>query len=369
MSLVAVSLVALVGASDPLLVGYYNANPLNFGTPDPVTAWASQPYSHIVLGFLMNTPDGSCKSTDPLYSLLSVGNLKDGSVPWGDCKNSWKIQNPALFKAQQARGVKIMLAIGGGSGYYSDVWKSIGTDIGGFLTRVNATIAQIESANGFTIDGIDLDYEDNAALDYQATTTPYDGVDLVVRLSHALAQLRNGRSGFLLSHAPQAMLLCPQSEIDKCGALKCTTPGDPANTTHCPCAKACGPGTRSYLSIMKQVGKEVDFLNVQYYNTRHIGTAGFAIDHVTGLHKEGSVDTAKILFGKPSCLGAPGVAACSNFGYLDPSASAGIITALLGNGIPLGGAMTWEMANEYAFFKNSFGMGEAMKSALAEAWA
>jgi hypothetical protein len=174
--MLATTLVNLVGASDPLLVGYYNSNPINFGTKDPVKAWASQPYSHIVLGFLMNTPDGSCKPADPEYSLLSVGNLKDGSVPWGDCKNSWKIQNSAFFKAQQARGVKIMLAVGGGNGYYSDVWKSIGTDISGFLTRVNATIAEIESSNGFTIDGIDLDYEDNAALDYQATTTPYDGV-------------------------------------------------------------------------------------------------------------------------------------------------------------------------------------------------
>jgi hypothetical protein len=164
------------------------------------------------------------------------------------------------------------------------------------------------------------------------------------------------------------MLLCPQSEIDKCGELKCTTPADPANTTHCPCAKACGPGTRSYINIMKQVGKEVDFLNVQFYNTRNIGTDDFAVDHLVGLHKEGSIDTSKILFGKPSCLGAPGVAACSNFGYLDPSTSAGVIAALCGlpNGIPLGGAMTWEMANEFAFFKGSFGMGDAMNAALKQ---
>ena len=95
------------------LVGYYNADPKSFGVRDVATAWNAQPYNTLILGFLMNDPDGSCQPSDPEHGLLSLGNLKDGTVAWGDCANSWKLQNAAFFAQQQrARGVRLMLAIG-----------------------------------------------------------------------------------------------------------------------------------------------------------------------------------------------------------------------------------------------------------------
>ena len=379
----------VASASAGRLVGYYNANPNSFGVPDPAVTWAAQPYDTIILGFLMNTPDGSCTSADPEHSLLSLGNLKDGSVAWGDCKGSWKVQNGAFFAAQQAqRGVKIMLAVGGGAGYYSQVWQAIGQDVDGFVARIRATITKIEASNGFVVDGIDLDYEDNDALGYGPVTPQYDGVDLVVRLSKALTALRGGGGGggsgqasgalggtgtpgrFLLSHAPQGMFLCSKKAIAACGDAACVVPGDGASTPHCPCAAACGAGTRAYIEIMARAGAGViDFLNVQYYNTRHIGSVDFAVGELTALHEEGDVDTGALLFGKPSCLNVTSksagfVAKCANYGYLEPSAAAAAVRAVVAAGVPLGGAMTWQLANEWAYFNGSFAMGNALKAAL-----
>ena len=74
-------------------------------------AFVGQPYTTIILGFLMDTPDGSCTPQQPEHALLSLGNLKDGTVAWGDCANAWKLQNAAFFAEQQkARGVRLKRA-------------------------------------------------------------------------------------------------------------------------------------------------------------------------------------------------------------------------------------------------------------------
>ena len=118
---------------------------------------------------------------------------------------------------------------------------------------------------------------------------------------------------------------------------------------------------------MQQAGGAIDFLNVQYYNTAHIGTAAFAAEQFSALHGEGDVDTAKLLFGKPSCrnVTVPAFTAnCANSGYMSPVDAAGVVSAIRQAGVPFGGAMTWQMANEWAYFNGSFGLGSALKAAF-----
>ena len=78
------------------------------------------------------------------------------------------------------------------------------------------------------VDGVDLDYEDNAAM--QAGT----GADWIIEFTRIL---RQRLPNHIITHAPQAPYFSP---------------------THY--------GSESYLKVHNQVGSMIDFYNVQFYN-------------------------------------------------------------------------------------------------------
>lgn len=87
-------------------------------------------------------------------------------------------------------------------------------------------------------------------------TTPYDGVDLMIRLTRALREAFPAERGFLISHAPQTPYLVLSQHLAD-GDSFSETAGYLTPRDYC---------WGSYMAILAAVGPQIDFLNVQAYN-------------------------------------------------------------------------------------------------------
>ena len=102
------------------------------------------------------------------------------------------------------------------------------------LTSFESTIANsiADFVIKYDLDGIDIDFEDTQAFMNSAT---YNGVDLLVKLTSELRKLLPSGK-FSITHAPQPPYLVPNNGMD------------------------------GYVDVMKNVGDQIDWLNVQFYN-------------------------------------------------------------------------------------------------------
>merc|ERR1719436_528002 len=160
---------------------------------------------------------------------------------------------------------------------------------------------------------------------------------------------------FLISHAPQSPYMCHPAGIAKCGE-------DPCKTCGCSQAKkdSCG-NVKSYFDIYKAVGKDINILNIQYYNTPGAFDAEFVIGNLKYLAEQGW-DMGKVLVGKPSCSMEAPVPCASKGMYMDPKEISELFTQISGlNGNS--GGMTWELGRALAEFGKP-AIGAAMAKAL-----
>ena len=268
----------------PRLVIYYNNN------TTPLKNIINMDYTHVILSFLIPDPN------NPLNLVLS-GNL-DSSV-LGDIK-----------PVQQA-GKKVMIAMGGET-FSSQAYQAMV----GKEDQVAAIITAIVNQYGF--DGVDLDYEDTAAI---MSKTPYDGPQFISDLTNALA----GKlpSGAILTHAPQPPYLC--------------APKAPFN---------CSSSTTGYVEVLQKAGSNISWLNMQYYNNEWYVTPVDKIvtgyeQAVAGWSGFTGISASKLLAGKPVGQNDAG----SGWIPVDDIVSE-IVKPLLEKHPDFGGVMGWQYSSD-----------------------
>uniref|UniRef100_A0A6B2LAJ2 chitinase n=1 Tax=Arcella intermedia TaxID=1963864 RepID=A0A6B2LAJ2_9EUKA len=129
------------------------------------------------------------------------------------------------------------------------------------------------------LDGVDLDWEDNAAM--EAGT----GEQWLINITRTLRQLLPKEKGYIISHAPQAPYFMGTSKYPKGG----------------------------YLTVHKAVGDLIDFYNIQFYNqgnsqyssfeTLFVSSDGWASQTSVGEMITNGIAPNKIVVGKPISRG------------------------------------------------------------------
>lgn len=161
------------------------------------------PYSHVILSFV-TLSDGLTLAIDPrlVAPLGVVGKL-------------------------QADGKKVLISFGGGDMGMDSYRPAVGRE----ATLAAALAGLVEK---YGLDGIDLDFEISGSLHHPPADGAFDGRTFLVALTRELRKALP--KGALVTHAPQAPYLDPDWH------------GGP------------------YLEILQQVGAEIDWIMVQYYN-------------------------------------------------------------------------------------------------------
>ena len=218
--------------------------------------------------------------------------------PWGNTTAS--IQKAWLDLYHNA-GKKVLVSAFGATEFPS----SQGED----PTQTATAIAQFVVDN--QLDGVDIDYEDNSAMDSGA------GVNWLITLTKTLRSLLPAEKGYIITHAPQAPYF--MSSYAQGG----------------------------YLTIDSQVGYAIDWYNVQFYNqgssdystfdTLIETSDGWATGTAVLQIGNSGVPLSKIVIGKPVTQ-----AGAVNTGYVDVNTLSNIITQALSQTSWSAGVMGWE---------------------------
>ncbi|KAF8532421.1 glycoside hydrolase superfamily [Gautieria morchelliformis] len=206
-------------------------------------------YTHLMLGFLL--PTGPADQSQVWSSLSATARQ--------------------ALKAQYASaGIKVMVSAFGGT--------SAPTTAGNDPAQTAQTMASFVKAND--LDGIDVDYEDLAAVSKGTAVAWLETFMTELRKTLPVGQ-------FIVSHAPLAPHFSPEF------------PAAPSP------ASAQGP----YLQVDKKVGSLIDFYNVQFYNdgaTVYTDCNGLLTQSSSGFPKSSLFEIAasgvslnKLLIGKP----------------------------------------------------------------------
>jgi len=137
------------------------------------------------------------------------------------------------------------------------------------------------------LDGVDLDYEDNDAMEKGK------GEEWLIQITRTLRQLLPREQGYIISHAPQAPYFMGPPKYPNGG----------------------------YLTVDKQVGSLIDYYNVQFYNQAQTSYSsyqtlfqtsdGWATDTAVAQMIAKGIPSSKIVVGKPITTGD-----ASNTGYV-----------------------------------------------------
>ena len=138
---------------------------------------------------------------------------------------STEIKNE-ITKLQEA-GKKVLISFGGCTMDFSCYRQLVGKE-----KELAESIAVFVREN--KLDGVDIDYEDTTGFN---GTGGYNGVDFLVNLTKSLRE--ELPDPFIISHAPQPTYFEPKKH---------------------------GFSNGAYLSIMKEVGNLINWLNIQFYN-------------------------------------------------------------------------------------------------------
>ena len=224
--------------------------------PFPVPTTGYSPCNTIVIGFMYTYDVAQALPSQSGFAGLQT---TVSSTPWAQfaCNlfalsnggpNPYSLpsqlqQNLVAWKAVDPQHRKVLIGLGGATAAPNyGVWAQ-GTN----TDAVAAGIAQFVNSVQFPLDGVDIDFEDSAALAVPGSagsyTPPYDAITMLVNLTVALRNNSSLPAGFLISHAPQTPYLVVQPRAQ--------------------------PYVGSYLVILamlQQKGVAIDFLNIQAYN-------------------------------------------------------------------------------------------------------
>lgn len=173
----------------------------------PIDRIRDTPYTHVILAYI-RLPAGF---GDPA-ALAPSANL---DAVW-----------PAVPGLRSA-GKKVMISFGGGFMSAADYHAVAGRE-----AALAGALAEFVAGHG--LDGVDLDFEASESLLARRPKGMFNGVRFLVGLTRELR--RQLPQGALISHAPQPPYLDPSWE------------GGP------------------YLRVLSEVGDQIDWVNVQYYN-------------------------------------------------------------------------------------------------------
>jgi len=202
------------------------------------------------------------------YQYVSADN------PWG---NSTQAVQAAWLKAYHAQGIKVMVSAFGDTDYPTTEGKD--------PTTVATNLANFVKTN--QLDGVDLDWEDNSAMD--AGT----GEQWLITCTNKLRSLLG--SGYLISHAPQAPYFMGPPQYKNGG----------------------------YLTVNQQAGSSIDYYNIQFYNQATSSYSSYtALFQTSDGWANGtavyqiakSVPVTKLIVGKPVTTGD-----ATNTGYVSVS--------------------------------------------------
>jgi len=251
----------------------------------------------INLSFWLNSgpADAALLWSDPL-TYVGTNN------PWGQSNSD--IQN-AWLKAFHGANQKVLVSAFGATEFP--------TTAGDDPVQTAQALAQFVIDN--KLDGVDLDYEDNTAMDSGA------GVNWIINCTLTLRQLLPASSGYIITHAPQAPYFMP--------------------------SYAQG----GYLTVDQQAGSAINWYNVQFYNqgnsaystynTLFVSSDGWAGDTSVSQMAANGIPLAKIVVGKPVTA-----ADADNTGYVDPNTLASFFSQALSQTSWSAGVMGWEYSDD-----------------------
>mmetsp|Transcript_9519 Transcript_9519/g.10523 ORF Transcript_9519/g.10523 Transcript_9519/m.10523 type:complete len:333 (+) Transcript_9519:291-1289(+) len=270
-----------------------NASPVVVTYIDKINGW--WPPATIAAG--IGVP-GYAKDTS--YNVFNIAFwLSSGPTDiadiWADPLHYFSAQNPFgstsaeiqanLTSMYHAAGKKIMISAFGATEFPTSGGKD--------AVKTCTDLANFVKTN--QLDGVDLDYEDNAAMNSGA------GVQWLIDCTTAIRKvLPVGQ--YILSHAPQAPYFMGEPKYPKGG----------------------------YLEVDKQVGHLIDYYNVQFYNqdqssydtleSLFINSNGWATNSSIQQMINNGIPGSRIVIGKPVTTGD-----ASNTGWVAASALQGII--------------------------------------------
>jgi len=166
------------------------------------------------------------------------------------------------------------------------------------------------------LDGVDLDWEDNAAMEAGK------GEAWLISITKTLRNLLPKSQGYIISHAPQAPYFMGTSKYPSGG----------------------------YLTVDKEVGNMIDFYNIQYYNqgtsaydtetTLFKKSDGWATGTSVGELVSKGIPLSRIVVGKPVTTGD-----AANTGYVQVDTLEGIFRSARGTGWGTG-FMGWQYKSD-----------------------
>jgi len=223
--------------------------------------------------------------------------------PWG---GSTQAVQAAWLQLYHKRGIKVLVSAFGSTEFPT----SSGVD----PVKCGTDLANFVKTN--QLDGVDLDWEDNAAMEAGK------GEAWLISITKTLRNLLPKSQGYIISHAPQAPYFMGTSKYPNGG----------------------------YLTIDKAVGDMIDFYNIQFYNQ---GTSTY--DTYNTLFKESNgwatgtsveelvakgIPLSRIVIGKPVTTGD-----ADNTGYVQVDTLQGIFRTGRGSGWS-SGFMGWQYKSD-----------------------
>jgi len=240
----------------------------------------------------------------------------DAALVWGNVytyvssDNPWGGSNQAVQRAWLERyhsaGVKVLVSAFGATEFPTSAGVDpvkCGTDLANWVKQNQ-------------LDGVDLDWEDNSAME-QGT-----GEEWLITITKTLRQLLPREQGYIISHAPQAPYFMGAPKYPKGG----------------------------YLTVDKAVGNMIDYYNVQFYNqvsssydsyaTLFEKSNGWATGTSVKEIMAKGIPASRILVGKPVTSGD-----ASNTGYVPVNNLAQIFSTAKGSGWA-SGFMGWQYKSD-----------------------
>lgn len=245
-------------------------------------------YTNIILAFLFT------EEKAPLELNIAGGMAASQSPP--------ELTHTTInaIKELQQVGKKVHVSFGGGTMTSKAYAGMVGSE-----SKIAQSIADFVIK--YDLDGVDIDFEDTAAFMGKAR---YNGVDLLVNLTKALRSLLPAGK-YMITHAPQPPYLVP------------------------------GNGMDGYVEIMKNVGDQIDWLNVQFYNNPPWSTSPKEI--VNAVHQFSllqNLSTEKIMVGLPVTIHDAAT------GYIPINEIVSSIVNPLMQQDSIGGMMNWQFSSD-----------------------
>jgi len=261
---------------------------------DKITAWWPPAAIAGAIGVPGYAPTSAYNTINLAFWTSNNGPV-DAALLWGDAftyvtpDNPWGANNTqqvqaAWLKAYHGAGIKVLVSAFGDTDYPTSEGKDpnqVATDLANWV-KLNQ------------LDGVDLDWEDNNAMDSGT------GEQWLITCTNKLRDLLG--SNYIISHAPQAPYFMGKPQYPNGG----------------------------YLTVDQQAGKSIDYYNIQFYNQATTSYSSYAALFQTSdgwangtavLQIAKSVSLDKLVVGKPVTTGD-----ATNTGYVPLSSLTSFFT-------------------------------------------